>query len=180
MSGTRAPRRIVLVGFMGAGKTTVGRLLAARLGLRFVDLDDEVEARTGRRVAELFAERGEDGFRAAEREAAAALATAGDCVLATGGGAWAQPATRALLARDAASVWLDAEFDTLLARLPDDGSRPLASTRATMRALFAQRLPAYALAQRRVNAAGPPEAVAREVLEALGWTLDAQRGTEGR
>jgi shikimate kinase len=172
------PRRVVLVGFMGAGKTTVGRRLAARLGWRFVDLDRRVETRTGRRVAELFAERGEAGFRAEELDAARELAQADACVVAAGGGAWVQDATRAALQQGALSVWLDADFETLVARLPRDGSRPLVSSRERMRALLEARRPAYGLADLRVDAGPTPDVVAGRIEEALA----ARRGPsdEGR
>lgn len=164
-------RRIVLVGFMGAGKTTVGELLAERLGWGFLDLDACIEAQTRRSVAQVFAELGEAGFREAERRAARDLGHARDCVVATGGGAWAQPQVRTWLLWDelgaAVSVWLDAPLDTLLARLPQDGSRPLASSRERMRALLAARQPAYRLADLRVDASPPPAAVAQAIVEAL-------------
>lgn len=166
---TPAPRRIVLVGFMGAGKTTVGGLLAERLGWSFVDLDACIEVHAGRTVAQIFAERGEAAFREEECRAAGELSTRWECVLATGGGAWAQPRVRALLAHGGAvaSVWLDAALDTLLARLPQDGSRPLASSRERMRALLASREPSYRLADLRVDAGPPPAAVAQEIVKAL-------------
>ncbi len=161
------PRRVVLVGFMGAGKTTVGALLAERLGWRFLDLDACIEARLGRSVAEVFAQRGEAAFREEELREARAAASVDGCVVAAGGGAWAEEATRAALQDGAVSVWLDADVDTLLGRLPGDGSRPLASSRERMRALLEQRRPAYALADLRVDAGPAPAVVARAIQAAL-------------
>jgi shikimate kinase len=161
------PRRVVLVGFMGAGKTSVGRLLAARLGWRFEDLDARIVARAGASVAELFARQGETAFRALERAAAAECLDLEDCVLATGGGAWVQAETRALLARDACTVWLRADLDTLLARLPDDGSRPLLGNRERMRALMNQREPLYAGADISISALDAPERIADQLLALL-------------
>lgn len=147
----RPPSRVVLVGFMGAGKTTVGRLLAQRLGWDFCDLDRRVEVRTGRSVAEVFATRGEEGFREEERAAAEGLLGRQKCVVAAGGGAWHQPATRELLSRDSLSVWLQADLPTLLTRVPADPARPLAHDRARMAALFAERQPSYRLADLSVE-----------------------------
>ncbi len=147
----RVPRRVVLVGFMGAGKTTVGRLLAQRLGWDFCDLDRRVEVRTGQSVAELFASRGEAAFREEERAAALGLLEREACVVAAGGGAWHEPGTREVLARDSLSVWLQADLATLLARVPGDPARPLARDRARMAALFAERQPSYRLADLSVE-----------------------------
>ena len=145
------PARIVLVGFMGAGKTTVGRLLAARLGYGFEDMDARIEARTGRSIAVLFAERGEEGFREEERHEARLLAGLERRVIAAGGGAFAQAPTRALLQEGAVTVWLGGDLETLLARIPADGARPLAGNRAIMQALLAEREPSYRLADLAVD-----------------------------
>lgn len=164
---TPEPRRIVLVGFMGAGKTTVGRRLAEHLGWHFVDLDGRIEARTGRCVAEIFTESGEAHFRDEERRAAEELADLEHCVVATGGGAWAETATRDTLAQGAVTVWLDCDLDTALARLPDDGSRPLASSREKMCTLLAARRPSYGLADVRIDAARPLDVVVQALVEEL-------------
>lgn len=163
----RAPRRIVLVGFMGVGKTSVGQRLAQRLGWRFEDLDARIAARAGQSIPELFARQGEAAFRALERAAAAECLAFEDCVLATGGGAWAEPETRALLAQGARTVWLRADIDTLLARLPDDGSRPLLGNRERMRALMDQREPHYAGADLSIVALGTPDQIAAGLVELL-------------
>lgn len=151
VSVSGGPGRVVLVGFMGAGKTTVGRLLAQRLGWDFCDLDQHLEARTGQAVAEMFASRGETAFREEERQAAESLLERSRCVVATGGGAWHQPATRELLSRDSVVVWLRADLPTVLQRVPDDPARPLARDRARMGALFAEREPSYRLADLTVE-----------------------------
>ncbi len=146
-----SPRRVVLVGFMGVGKSTIGRLLAQRLGWDFCDLDRRVEIRAGQPIAEMFASRGEAAFREEERLAAESLLERSQCVVAAGGGAWHEPATRELLARDSVSVWLQADLPTLQHRLPDNPARPLARDRARMAALFAERQPSYRLADLSVE-----------------------------
>jgi shikimate kinase len=137
------PARIVLVGFMGAGKSAVGRRLARRLGYRFEDLDRRIEKRERRTIAALFEERGEAAFRALEEEEARALSGIAGVVIATGGGAFAQPSTRALLQQGALTVWLQCSLEAALARIRPDGRRPLAGNREIMRALLAEREPSY-------------------------------------
>jgi shikimate kinase len=149
---------------MGSGKSTVGQVLARRLGWDFVDMDARIEARTGRRIAELFEERGEAAFRAEELAVARELGTGERRVIAAGGGAFAQPATREALQDGAYTVYLAGDFETLAARVPDDGSRPLAADRAIMRRLLADREPDYRRADKTVDAAGSPEDVAGRIL----------------
>ncbi|MFI5184417.1 MAG: shikimate kinase [Vicinamibacteria bacterium] len=162
-------RRIVLVGFMGAGKSTVGPLLARELGWRFVDIDPRIEASTGLSVAALFAQRGEAFFRQEERRVAEELAAEDHVVVATGGGAFADQGTREILKQDAVVVWLQCDFETAVGRLPPDGSRPLAANRERMRSLFAERESSYRLADVVVDAqAGGPEEVARRIARAVG------------
>ncbi len=139
--------RLVLVGMMGAGKTTVGRALADRLGWAFVDTDAEVEAATGRSVEERFAEAGEPAFRADERRAlATALSDGGPVVVSAGGGAVVDEGSRRLLSRSATVVWLRADPTTLAARVGDGTGRPLLAggAAAGLAALDARRRPLYA------------------------------------
>ncbi len=156
--------RIVLVGFMGAGKSTVGRLVARRLGYTFEDMDNRIEAHTGRTIAAIFEDDGEEAFRALEREEARRLSELPGRVVAAGGGAFARPETRALLQQRAVTVWLRCDLETALARLPDDGARPLARNRDIMRALLAERESSYRMADVVVEAAGAPEQVAERVV----------------
>jgi shikimate kinase len=161
--------RVVLVGMMGAGKTTVGRALAERIGWDFVDLDAAVEALAGRSVAEIFAQDGEAAFRDLEHAAASLAARRTRVVIAAGGGAFVPPATRAVLREGATVVWLTCAPDTLDARIPRDGSRPLAGDRATIGALLNEREPVYRLADLAVDTtSGAPEDAARKVARALG------------
>lgn len=163
------PRRIVLVGFMGCGKTSVGRALAERLGWEFRDLDALIEQRAGSSIAAIFQTRGEAAFRDEERAAAAALSGLERIVIATGGGAFAEPATRELLQQGSLSVFLHCAFDVLLGRIPADGRRPLAANRETMRRLYAEREPAYRLADRVVDASRAlPRELAAEIARGLG------------
>jgi len=159
--------RIVLVGFMGAGKTTVGRHLAAILGWEFVDLDDEVVERSGKSVAAIFREQGEAAFRAAEHEAAVELKRRRFVVIAAGGGAFIAPDTRAALSKGALTVWLRCALPALLARIVSDGSRPLAGSRERISALLTEREPTYRLANLVVDttSVAPPDA-AREIASA--------------
>lgn len=172
------PARVVLVGFMGAGKSTVGPLVARRLGWAFVDLDDEIERAAGRTVREIFATGGEAAFRDAERAAAERVSARERLVLATGGGAFTVPETRSALQRGALTVWLSCELDTLLARIPADGSRPLAANRATIGPLLRGREPSYALADLKVDTTRrAPGEVARIVAEAVARGHKEGEGT---
>ena len=163
-----APLRVVLVGFMGSGKSTVGRLVAEALGWEFLDMDTAVEARTGRSVAAIFEEDGERAFREEERRVADEVRGRERVVVAAGGGAFADVATRELLCERAVSVWLRCDLETALARIPADGSRPLARNRGIMQGLLAQREASYAEADLVVDSgAGDPWAVAEAVLAAL-------------
>jgi shikimate kinase len=159
-----AVERVVLVGFMGAGKSTVGRRLAHQLDWGFLDLDTWIEEHHGCRIAALFVRHGEAWFREQERAAAARAATLKRVVVAAGGGAFAQPATRAILRRGALTVYLQAAPDTLLRRIRPDGSRPLASNRAKITELLAAREPSYRLADVTLDTTRlRPEAVARAI-----------------
>ena len=164
--GVAAPGRIVLVGFMGAGKTTVGPLVARALGWSFLDLDAELARRLGATIADVFRTRGEAAFRLEERRLAEETASLERHVLAAGGGAFAQEATRDALRRGAFTVWLHCGLPAVLARVPADGSRPLAADRETIAKLFAQRESSYRQADCRVDAEQTPAAVAQDVVEA--------------
>lgn len=160
--------KIYLVGFMAAGKTTVARALAERLGWRVEDIDELIEARERRSVAEIFARNGEPYFRALERDILKLLLPLRHVVVATGGGTFMDPENRTAINLDGVSVWLDVPLEELVARLPADGRRPLAADRAQMERLFAVRQVAYASAQYRVDARGArPEAVAERIIEAV-------------
>ena len=162
------PRRIVLVGFMGSGKTTVGESLARLLRWTLVDMDARIEEETGRSVADIFRGRGEAFFRDRETRLALALHDQDQVVVAAGGGAFATDTTREALRAGAATVWLRCDPETILSRVPIDGSRPLASSRETILRLLAEREPSYRLADLTVDASGrSPEAVAREIADCL-------------
>lgn len=160
---------IYLVGFMGSGKSTIGRLLAERLGMPFADLDDDIEAAEGRTIAEVFAQDGEGRFRDAEHAALAARVRSGAAVvLALGGGAYTFARNRDLLRGAGTSVWLDCPFERALQRVSGFAHRPLAKDPAQFRALFEKRLADYALADVRipVSSDDPEDAVAK-IVEAL-------------
>lgn len=173
MAFTDGPPRpaIALVGMMGAGKTEVGRLLAARLGLPFRDTDEAVEAASGRSIAHLFAHEGEEAFRERERAAVAALLQGPPAVIATGGGAMLDPRTRALLKERAWTIWLKADPATLAARLTGSVDRPLLAGRdvgAALNRLAAERGPLYAQADLHIDVDGmSPEQVADAIVTAL-------------
>lgn len=164
--------KVLLVGMMGAGKTTVGRLVADRLGCPYADSDAEVEAATGRTVPEIFAEQGEAAFRAAEAEVLAkAVAGDGAVVVSVAGGAVLDPANRALIRRSGTVVWLRANPVTLAGRVGDGAGRPLLSERPgeELARLEVVRRPYYAeVADAAVDVDGStPEAVAEAVLAVL-------------
>jgi shikimate kinase len=164
-------RSIVLVGLMGAGKSTVGRRLAARLDLPFRDADAEIEAAAGMSISEIFAVHGEPYFRDGERRVIARLLQEGPIVLATGGGAFMNAEIRARIAETGISVWLRAEFDVLMRRVRKRANRPLLATRdpeTTMRELIELRHPVYALADVTVSTRDVPhDRVVDDVLGAL-------------
>jgi shikimate kinase len=171
------PRAVFLVGFMGAGKTSVGRVLAALLGWRFVDLDDRIVQREGRSVPEIFEHSGEAAFRRAEsaalRELLAELNV--PAVIALGGGAFVQAENASLLQGTGTPViFLDAPAEVLLQRcLPQGSERPLLRDPASFRDLYEQRRPHYLRAAWRVDTAGKPvESVATEIMSALGLTAE--------
>ena len=160
--------KIYLVGFMAAGKTTVARALADRLGWRAEDIDALIEARERRRVADIFARNGEAYFRRVEREILQLLLPLRHVIVATGGGTFMDPDNRTAINLDGTSVWLDVPFDELVARLPADGRRPLAADRAQLERLFAVRQAGYATARVRVDARGVrPEEVAERIMEKM-------------
>src|SRR3984893_3593801 len=140
-------RTIVLVGLMGAGKTNIGRRLAARLNLPFFDSDTEIETAAGETIEEIFRNRGEAAFRDGERRVISRLLGEPIHVLATGGGAFMDATTRAVIARDGVSVWLRADVETLLARVSRRSNRPLlkqGNPRAVLTELIERRHPIYA------------------------------------
>jgi shikimate kinase len=144
--------KVYLVGFMGAGKTTVGRALAKRLDWQAVDIDELIEAREHATVADIFARHGEAYFRAVERAVLMEHLTRRHLVVATGGGTFADVQNRAAINRDGVSVWLDVPIDRLIARVPADGRRPLAADRASFERLYHQRRAAYEQAHVRLDA----------------------------
>ncbi|WP_119274075.1 shikimate kinase [Taklimakanibacter deserti] len=145
---------IVLVGLMGAGKTTVGRRLAEKLGLAFVDADHEIELAAGQTIPEIFARHGEAYFRDGERKVIARLLENGAQVLATGGGAYMNGDTREAIRRHGIAIWLRADFDLLMRRVRRRSNRPLlqnADPEAVMRKLIEERYPVYAEADLTVD-----------------------------
>jgi shikimate kinase len=167
----RVDRPIVLVGLMGVGKTTVGRRLAQRLGLAFVDADEEIEAAAGMTVTEIFEKYGEPYFRDGERRVIARLIDGNPKVIATGGGAFMNERTRALILERATAVWLEADLDTLVERVRRRATRPLLKDRdprQVLSDLAAIRNPVYALAPIRVRSQpSPHDATVKAILQAL-------------
>jgi shikimate kinase len=161
--------RIYLTGFMGCGKTTVGRLLAGRMGAPFVDLDDEVERRAGMTVREIFERQGEAAFRQLEAEALRGTLALPDVVVAMGGGTVTFEANARLIRSNGLSVWLNPAFATIVGRIGGLGKadRPLFRDEAQALALYRERLPAYRQADLAVDVApdeGPEEIAARIAL----------------
>lgn len=161
--------KIYLVGFMGAGKSTVARALAKRLDWRAEDIDERIERRERRDIPTIFRHDGEPYFRALERDEIIALLTERGVVVATGGGTVVDPANRELMLRDGVVIWLDAPFTTVLERVPLDGRRPLAADRLEMEQLYNQRLAAYRQAHLKIDASrGSVEHVVDEISDWLG------------
>lgn len=166
-----AGKPLVLVGMMGAGKTTVGRRLASRLGRHFLDSDEEIEKAAQMTIPEIFEQRGEPEFRAGETRVVARVLKDRGVVLATGGGAFVNAETRALMKAEAVTVWLKAEVDILFERVSRRSNRPLLKTanpRATLEKLIEDRYPIYAEADVTVISRDvPQDVVAGDVVDAV-------------
>lgn len=161
-------RNIYLCGFMGCGKSTVGRALAAKLGAEFLDMDDRIAARAGMSVPEIFEKHGEAEFRRLETETARELSEKSGLVVGTGGGAAIRAENRALFKKSGVLVFVDVPPEVILRRLSGDASRPLLNTpdrEKTLRALYDERLPVYRAADFTV--ANEKNVPAGEVAEAL-------------
>jgi shikimate kinase len=171
-------RSIVLIGMMGVGKSSIGRRLGSRLGIPFVDGDTEIEQAAGMSIADIFARHGEAAFRSGEARVIARLLNGGPQVLATGGGAVMNEATRALIKERGVSIWLSAELDLLLRRISKrKAERPMLQTddpAATLRDLLTTRQPIYAQADITVQSRDVPhDAIVTEIIEALTAFLSA-------
>jgi shikimate kinase len=169
------PRTVVFVGLMGAGKSAIGKRLAQRLNLPFIDADKEIEAAAGCSIPEIFERHGEREFRAGERRVILRLLDNPVHVLSTGGGAFMDPETRARIAERAISVWLRADLDLMMKRVSRRSDRPLlqvADPRAKMQELMELRYPVYALADIAVDSIdAPPDVTVDRVHEALAAFL---------
>ncbi len=180
------PRSVVLIGLMGAGKTAVGRRLANRLDLPFIDADSEIEVAAGASISEIFAEHGEAYFRQGERKVIARLLENGPQVLATGGGAYMNPDTRANIKAHGLSVWLKADIKVLMKRVGRRDNRPLLAAgdpEKVMKRLMEERYPIYAEADVTVESRDVPhDVIVGAVIDALADKLGykANAAGEGR
>jgi shikimate kinase len=162
---------IVLVGLMGAGKTTIGRRLAQLLDIPFVDSDQEIVEAAGCSISDIFELYGEDVFRDLEKRVMKRLLNQGACVIATGGGAFIQPTIRENIQEKSISVWLNAELDVLVDRVSRRDTRPLLKTgdkQTIMKRLMEERYPIYAEAHLNIDSnVGPHEEVVDKIVDAL-------------
>jgi shikimate kinase len=172
-------RSIVLVGLMGAGKSTVGRRLAQTLKLPFRDADHEIEAAAGMTIPDIFSIHGEEHFRDGERRVIARLLQEGPMVLATGGGAFMNDETRRNIAEHGISIWLKADLDVLMRRVRKRDTRPLLRNpdpEGTMRRLMEIRYPVYALADLTIDShEAPHDRVVADIIKALGRRFENER-----
>jgi shikimate kinase len=177
-------RAIVLVGMMGAGKTSIGRRLAVELGIPFVDADSEIEKAAGMSISDMFQSKGEAYFRAGEARVIARLLDCGPQVLATGGGAFMNEQTRRLIHDKGVSVWLKADRDVLLRRIKRRTDRPLlnnSNPEQTLTELLQVRDPVYAEADLTVQSRDVPhETIMTEIINAIGARLGLTRGQAGQ
>jgi shikimate kinase len=176
-------KSIVLVGLMGAGKSSVGKRLARRLALPFADADDEIVVVAGCSILDIFNIYGEKAFRDCERQVIVRMLQEQPHVLATGGGAFMNPVTRAAIKDRAVSVWLRADLDTLVERTSRRSDRPLLQTenpRARLEALMSERYPVYAEANVVVDTSNEPiSATVQKVLQALATTWPVPQQSAG-
>lgn len=168
-------KSLVLVGLMGVGKTTIGRRLASRLNIHFVDADQEIEKAAGTTIADIFKKFGETHFRNGEQRVIARLLETGPQVLATGGGAFMNKKTRDATKRNGISIWLKADLDVLMKRVSKRSHRPLLQDdepEAVMRRLMDERYPVYAGSDLAIDSKeGPHDAVVDEIIKALATHL---------
>jgi shikimate kinase len=172
-------RSVVLIGLMGAGKTAIGRRLATRLGLKFVDADNEIEQAAGKSISDIFADHGEAHFRDGERRVIARLLNEGPQVLATGGGAYMNDETRETISNSGVSVWLKADLKVLMERVVRRDHRPLLKTdnpEDVMKRLMDERYPVYASSDITVKSRDVPhEVIVGEIIDAMAKCLDQTR-----
>jgi shikimate kinase len=169
MNDAQTSTPIFLVGFMVAGKTTVGQALADQLGYQFIDLDDVIAAQTGKSVQQIFLELGEHEFRRLETEAIRSCQNLRSAVVALGGGAYVSDVNRDLLRAMGRTIWLDCSLDVCLRRIRGDQSRPLLGDEEAMKALLDSRRPSYSQADLRMDSAElTPENLANEIVRLLG------------
>jgi shikimate kinase len=161
--------KLYLVGFMGAGKTSVAAALGRRLGWRSEDVDERIEARERRSVAAIFVDEGEGYFRQAERAVLSDLLPLRNVIVATGGGTFADPGNRATILSDGAVAWLDLPLSRVIERIPPDGRRPLAADLVKLEELYLRRRQAYAEAHVRIDAAKPVDEIVERLLEWIGY-----------
>ena len=178
-------RSVVLIGMMGVGKSSIGRRLAARLAIPFVDADTEIEKAAGMSIPDIFARHGEADFRGGEARVIARLLESGPQVLATGGGAFMNEGTRAAIKAKGVSIWLSAAYDVLLRRISKrKNERPMLQTDdpdGTLRYLLEVREPTYALADLTVQSReGPHEAIVTEIVSVLAAYLHIPVSPEGK
>ncbi|HVK79933.1 MAG TPA: shikimate kinase [Verrucomicrobiae bacterium] len=177
--GIAPPRTVALVGLMGAGKSTIGRRLAHALDLPFADADTEIEHAAGRTIPEIFAQHGEPEFRRGERAVIERLLDRPAHILATGGGAFIDPRTRALMKERAITIWLKAPLDVLMKRVSKRDDRPLLKEddpRAVMQRLMDARYPIYAEADIIIETVNSPHSAAvASALEALRTYLNERK-----
>ena len=160
--------RIYLVGFMGSGKTTVGRRLAKKLGWKFIDLDEEIEHREARTIADIFRESGEAHFRQLERHTLKRISSLKHAVIALGGGAFLDPENRSIAESTGLTVWLKVSFANVGDRVKIDGTRPKFTSKEQAEKLYLSRDSYYSLAQLHVSTDnGTPETIADEIVEAI-------------
>jgi len=178
-------RSVVLIGMMGVGKSSIGRRLAGRLAIPFVDADAEIEKAADMSISDIFARHGEPYFRSGEARVIARLLENGPQVLATGGGAFMNESTRAAIKTKGVSIWLSAAYEVLLRRISKrKNERPMLHTDnpdETLRHLLEVREPTYALADLTVQSReGPHDAIVAEIVSALATHLHVPNPSEGR
>jgi shikimate kinase len=184
IKGALGTRSVVMVGLMGCGKSAVGRRLATRLGLPFVDADEEIEKAAGKTIEDIFAEHGEPYFREGERKVLARLLRSGPQVLATGGGAFMNSETREGIAQAGISIWLKADLALLVRRVAKRGNRPLLKNgdpEVVLQSLIDTRYPLYAEADITVESRDVPhEIIVAEIVERLSEALHVPVGPEAQ